>query len=585
MSHGYFSIRYAMKRAAVVAILLLLPGLTPRSGAQEAVLGEIRRLEQEFGGHLGVMAKNLETGEEVRYNAAEKFPTASVIKLPVMAAFFDLVDRGRIDTGMTVVLRAEDKKGGSGVLQYMSDGMTMKMLDAVRLMIILSDNTGTNLVLDRLAPTHAERLATVNEYLVRKGLKNTRLLNRLMSWDTKENTPEAVRHGVGVATPEDMVLLMEALHRRTLADPASCDMMLEILKQQFYGDMIPRFLPYDECQVLEVAHKTGSINEVKADVGLILSERAKIAIAVFVDKSADHVDVIDNQALLLGAHVARAIWNHFTGMQGYLTRKVRAGDVDWTRFPGGQWAIYRTGAAMFPHPARSGGWTGGDGTKYPLWPHYLDSSVVVFVPDSFKETSAGTNVIVHFHGHARDNLFELEHQQMPQAMVRQGVNAILILPQGPYRARDSFGGKMEDEGGLRRLVEDVLHTMQRERVISSARLNRVIISAHSGGYRPAGFVLKTGGLSDHVTDVFLFDAFYGQHDDFRQWLLRGTGTLHGVYTDHLADEHTAFQKEVGPVAGSRLQFEPSEVDHEGVVVRYFESWLRTLGTPWRGERE
>jgi beta-lactamase class A len=86
--------------------------------------------------------------------------------------------------------------------------------DAVRLMIILSDNTGTNLVLDRLAETHQERLASVNDFLKSIGLKNTRLLNRLYSWDTKQ-PPEGIRYGIGVTTAEDMVLLSEQLYRKT----------------------------------------------------------------------------------------------------------------------------------------------------------------------------------------------------------------------------------------------------------------------------------------------------------------------------------------------------------------------------------
>ena len=91
---------------------------------------------------------------------------------------------------------------------------TITILDAVRLMIVLSDNTATNLVLDRLGATHAERLACVNDFLVSKGLKNTHLLNRLYSWDTKQSTPEGIRYGIGVSTPEDMVTLLEALHGR-----------------------------------------------------------------------------------------------------------------------------------------------------------------------------------------------------------------------------------------------------------------------------------------------------------------------------------------------------------------------------------
>ncbi|MGB6032927.1 MAG: serine hydrolase, partial [Bacteroidota bacterium] len=151
----------------------------PQMGDADAFAKEIRRLEVEFGGHLGFMAKNLETGETVSHNADERFPTASVIKLPVMAAFYDLVGQGRVDPDAPVVLRAEEKKPGSGILQSLSDSSRISLRDAIRLMITLSDNTATNLVLDRLAATHEERMAVVNDFLARQGLKNTRILNRL----------------------------------------------------------------------------------------------------------------------------------------------------------------------------------------------------------------------------------------------------------------------------------------------------------------------------------------------------------------------------------------------------------------------
>jgi len=570
----------------VLAALMVVPQLASAvlSSEQEALLSEIRRLEEEFGGHLGVMARNLETGETVAYNASERFPTASVIKLPIMAAFFHRVEQGTIDPQMALTLTAEDKKPGSGILQSLDDGARITLLDAVKLMIVLSDNTATNLVLDRLGGTHDERMAAVNDYLTSQGLEKTHLLNRLYTWETKKSTPESFRYGIGVSTPEEMVALVEGLYRRTMCDSASAEAMMGILEGQFYNDMIPRFLPAQTCSRFTVAHKTGGIQETKVDVGLVLSDRVSFAMAVFVDKHADHADAIDNRALLLGAHVARAIWNHFTGDRGYQTRRVMTHHVDWTFVPGGRWGIYRSPAAPFPHPDRAWGYTRRDGTVYPPFPHYRDSSVVVFVPERLSEGAEGANLLVHFHGHNRDNLYEFERMEMPQALIDEDVNALLVLPQGPYRAADSFGGKMEEEGAFERLVSEVLSTMQAEGVVRSATPGRIVVSAHSGGYRPAAYVLRHGGLRDHITDVFLFDAFYAQQDDFRRWLLEGEGTLRGAYTEHLAEEHRAFQEDVGPRVGSRLSFVPAGVDHEEVVRRFFPRWVKSLGPLWSLEQ-
>ena len=194
-----------IRRNTLIQIVLLMatvPVFAAAQPSQNSLMKEIQKFEKEYGGHLGVMAKNLRTGEEVRYNAEERFPTASVIKFPVMVAYYQAVSEGRLDPQQRITLTASDKK--PSLLQQLGDGLTMTIQDAVRLMIVLSDNTATNLVLDRLADTHAARLQTVNDLMMRLGLKNTRLLNRFYTWDTKQPTPEGIRYGLGVSTPEDM---------------------------------------------------------------------------------------------------------------------------------------------------------------------------------------------------------------------------------------------------------------------------------------------------------------------------------------------------------------------------------------------
>jgi beta-lactamase class A len=570
-----------MRRTPGLAIAFLFLTAAGFAADQSTVLSEITRLEREYGGHLGLMARNLDTGETVSYNASERFPTASVIKLPVMAAFFGMVDTHRLDPGTRIALTRDDKKPGSGILQLLSDGTSISLLDAVKLMIVLSDNTATNLVLDRLAPTHAERLNLVNSFLVQKGLKNTRILNRLYSPETKASTPEAIRYGIGVSTPEDMVLLLEALFRKALAESSSCDSMIDILRQQMYRETIPRLLPEEECKFLQIGNKTGSVNESKVDVALIQSDKANLAIAVFVDKHPDHREDVENRGMLLGAHVARALWNHFTGSRGYESKRILPNQVDWNRFPGGRWAIYRSAAAPFPHKERMSGFRGADGTQYPYQPHYSDDSVVVVIPDGFRETADGTNLIIHFHGHGNDNMGVLEQYGMPGTLVSRKINALLVLPQGPYRAKDSFGGKMEDPGGLRKLVDDVLQVMKQEEVVKGTRVNKLLISAHSGGYRPAAFAVDRGGLEDRVSDLFLFDAFYGQQDLFLKWLTRGRGTLRAAYTAHLAGEHKAFEQGLDPGLRARVRITPTSVEHDKVIQEFFDSWLGQLGQEWR----
>jgi hypothetical protein len=373
-----------------------------------------------------------------------------------------------------------------------------------------------------------------------------------------------------------MVTLSEALYRKTLVSPEASESMLAILKDQFYGDMVPRLLPASECARFAVAHKTGFVQESKTDAGLVLSDKLDMAIAIFIDKHPDHSEAINNTGILLAAHVARAIWNHFTGMTGYENGRVNTAHVDWNMIPGGKWGIWRSSAAPFPHPERANGLTKKDGTVYPAYPHYMDSSIVVFVPDGLVAGPDGVNLVIHFHGHGNDNMNVLEHYMMPQAMVDEKINAILVLPQGPYRARDSFCGKMEDQGGLRRLVEDVLQTMQREEVIPQPRVSRIVLSAHSGGYRPVAFCLDRGEMNDHISHLFLFDAFYGNFEFYKAWLEKGNGMIEAAYTEHLAGEHVAFADSLSAPLRARFHAVPTQVEHDAVLGEFLHPWLARL---------
>ena len=121
--------------------------------------------------------------------------------------------------------------------------------------------------------------------------------------------------------------------------------------------MVPRLLPTQNLKQFDVAHKTGWINETKVDVALVQTERVTYAVAIFVDKHPDHQDDLENRGVLLAAHASRAVWNHLTGDKGYEVRSVVSSHVDWNTFPGGNWLIYRSSFAPFPHSERMNGLT------------------------------------------------------------------------------------------------------------------------------------------------------------------------------------------------------------------------------------
>jgi len=569
----------------LTALLSILLTHTSVSSAQtanrQALLDSLASLADLYGGRIGIAAKNLSTGEMLALNADAKFPTASAIKLPVMVEYFYQVAEGRLRPEQQVVLADSNKWGGSGVLQYFRGESKLKLADAVTLMIILSDNTATNLVIDALGPALPASLQAVNRRMEGLGLKNTRLLNKVMSWATKTDSPESLRYGIGVSTPADMVLLLEKMARGELVNRQASEEMIDILARQQYNSMLPRYLPFEDVQDLRVAHKTGSVTETRVDAGLVLSSRCRYAVAIFADLSRDHRETVDNRAAVAVARASRLIWNYFAADSGMVPPARPS--IDWNAFPSGEWARIPLSNSPFPHPARRDGYRTSSGEFYPYKGHYDDSTAVVVIPKGFHEVNRAVDLIVHFHGHRNDALNVMEQFALPQELLASGKNAILVIAQGPKNAPDSFGGKMEEPGGFRAFVTELLQVLQREGKIEHAEPGRIIVTAHSGGYRPAAFVLAVGGLTDHIREVYLFDAFYAQLAKFFDWARGDDRRLVSIYTEHLADEHEAFMqmlRRAGIPFGTslaerrRITLMATDVCHDCVIRGNLSRWLK-----------
>ncbi len=187
--------------------------------------------------------------------------------------------------------------------------------------------------------------------------------------------------------------------------------------------------------------------------------------------------------------------------------------------------------APFPHPSRASGHT-YDGTNYDAATHYSDSTVALFIPQGFRATPA-VDFVIHFHGWRNTVAGTLEQFQLAEQLAASGRNAILIVPEGPHDAPDSAGGKLEDSRGFQHFLAEAISVLQQLNVISNAaRPGRIILSGHSGGYRVMAGILDRGGLTDHIREVWLFDALYANSDSFLNWAASGPHRLLDIYTDH-----------------------------------------------------
>lgn len=288
--------------------MLFALGMAPASLAAET--GEEKTpLEQTLlplikahQGEVGLAVKNLKSGESYEYQADRPMPTASLIKLPVMIATYDAAQSGKLSLDDMLELKKEDQVPGSGILTpHFSPGTRLSLRDAIRLMIVYSDNTATNLVLDKLG------LPATNEYTAKRGCPETRINSKVFRRDTSIAPERSKEFGLGSTTARDMIKLCESLHAQTIASETASEQMLDHLFACDDKLKVPRMLPAGT----RVAHKTGSVSSSRTDAGIIESPAGPIAFCILTNKNKDQRWTDDNAGDVLCAKIGAALYQYF----------------------------------------------------------------------------------------------------------------------------------------------------------------------------------------------------------------------------------------------------------------------------------
>ncbi|MFA5198676.1 MAG: serine hydrolase [Candidatus Omnitrophota bacterium] len=206
-----------------------------------------------FKGQAGIVVKDLKFNRELFYRKDFPFPSASLVKLPIMAACFSAVREGRLDLSRQVALKSSDKFGGSGMLKSVRPGTVFTVEELIGLMIYESDNTATNILTTLLGMDY------LNSAFVSLGLTNTNLSRRVADFRSRDRGIE------NYTTAEDVSSILERIYRGTLIDREVSEQCLRMLKLQRVNDRLPRYLPAD----ITVAHKTGLERNVCHDAGII----------------------------------------------------------------------------------------------------------------------------------------------------------------------------------------------------------------------------------------------------------------------------------------------------------------------------
>jgi len=228
-------------------------------------------------GRLGVAARD-DRGWSWSFDAGRVSRSASTIKVPILVTVLRLVEQGRLDLGDHVAIAAfEDRVGGCGPLSLLPSVTSLPLVEALRLMIALSDNDATNAVLDHAALLQS---GEVGRLLVEVPTRHTRLQRPMMD-------PASVAAGLENETcPQDLVDLLVALRTGRLLGPDLTRLAIGILRAQQFVAGLPATLPAGVVS----ASKTGELPGLRADLALMERDERWVAVAVVADRLADPED-------------------------------------------------------------------------------------------------------------------------------------------------------------------------------------------------------------------------------------------------------------------------------------------------------
>jgi beta-lactamase class A len=307
-----------LRRMVTVGVLCTMVGA---AWGQDAELQkQLQGIIAAHHGKVALYATQLNTGKSVGIDENELVGTASVIKLAILYEAMEQVREGKASWDEKIEMPKGYAVGGSGMLHFFDAPKTWTLKDVLTFMVIVSDNTATNLAIDRFG------VAAVNARVEGLGLKNTHLYKKVFSKATEEMPADQPKFGLGKTTPREMATLLSYIGECKLrqtegpkpagtsepifaptdeADRAVCSVTLGMLKSQFYRETIPRYLQNGGDGA--TASKTGSLDAVRNDVAIVAGKSGPMIVSIFTYDNADHGWTVDNEAEVTIAKLAKPI--------------------------------------------------------------------------------------------------------------------------------------------------------------------------------------------------------------------------------------------------------------------------------------
>ena len=287
-----------MKKIIVLCLWMVsVTGFAQNTEMDLELQQKLEALINDFKGDVGIYVKNLETDKEIAINADTIFPTASIVKVPILVKVFDKIEKGELNYNDTLVYSTDRIYGGSGLMQFYKDSTKTDLRTLVALMISYSDNV-TSLWNQELAGGGE----AINELMDEIGLEHTRVNSR-----TEGREKDWEKYGWGQTTPREMASILIEIRNRELISPAASDEMYRLLGNSFYQEYaLSQIPPY-----VQAAAKQGMVNKSRSELFMVNAPLGDYVCYIATKNNEDESWEEGNEAWELQRKISALLWNYF----------------------------------------------------------------------------------------------------------------------------------------------------------------------------------------------------------------------------------------------------------------------------------
>lgn len=281
-------------------IIFFLFAATPLFAVAQKVDKKLQKKIEEsikgFNGGIGIYVKNLQTGSTVSINADTIFPTASIVKVPIMVGIMDKIEKGELKYDQTLTYKDSLLYAGEDILGSFKNDEKIALKKVMMLMLTTSDNTAS-LWLQSLAGT-GSRINTILDSL---GFKNTRVNSR-----TEGRIDDWKVYGWGQTTPEEMARLYEMIYTQKVISPSASERMMRVLGRNFWDAQALSQIP----PTVEVFSKNGAVNSSRSEVMIVNDKQNPYILSLFTKNNKDESWTDTNEAWTLARKISKLVWDY-----------------------------------------------------------------------------------------------------------------------------------------------------------------------------------------------------------------------------------------------------------------------------------